>query len=81
MNTPTPGASDSSEPFTATAFRHQLASLLELRAACPAYEIWWEARRPGPPAIIAKRRPGASCHPHTLVTQDIAEIRAALKPG
>ncbi len=73
------GASDVGAVFTSATFWRELDILLKLRTACPAYEFWWESRRLAPPVFVAKRRPGATSHPHTLVTRDITEIRAALE--
>jgi hypothetical protein len=49
----------------------------EMTAACPMYQFWWEPR-PACFVLVAKRLPDASCHPHTVVTPDIAEMRAVL---
>ena len=42
----------------------------------PAYRIWREALGDHVRLVAVSRRPGAS--PHTVVTADVAELRAAL---
>lgn len=59
-------------------FCRQLGVLTELRAACPMYEFWWEKRCSARPALVARRLPGASRQPHTVVTPDPAELHAIL---
>lgn len=66
------------DPAVVAEFRRQLSVLIELRAACPLYEFWWEPRWPARPALVARRRPSASCRPHTVVTRDVAELRTIL---
>jgi predicted transcriptional regulator len=73
-----PGGSRAATAAVVAEFCRQLGVLTELRAARPMYEFWWEQRCPARPALVARRLPGASCQPHTVVTPDAAELRAIL---
>jgi hypothetical protein len=50
-----------------------------LRADYPAHHIWVDARRASPRFIAAAIRLGT--HPHTVVTDNPGELRAALAAG
>jgi len=52
---------------------HELA---DLQHDFPAYRIWAEALGDHVRLVAVTRQPGAS--PHTVVTADVAELRAAL---
>ena len=73
-----PGSCGAGRAALVAEFCRQLGVLTELRAARPMYEFWWEQRCSARPALVAKRLPGASCQPHTVVTPDAAELRAIL---
>ena len=52
--------------------------LTGLQAEFPAFRIWQE-QLPGSPRYVARSRyPGLN--PHTVVTTDLRELRAALQP-
>ncbi len=50
--------------------------LADLQEDFPGYRIWQEAMGDRIRLVAVRRRPGTS--PHTLVTTDMAELRAAL---
>ena len=54
--------------------RHR--ELADLQHDFPAYRIWHEALGDHVRLVAVTRQPGAS--PHTVVTADVAELRAAL---
>ena len=54
-------------------------ALSELRADFPGYVIDTEAIIKGKRYVAVRRRPGPG--PHTIVTPDLAELRAALAPA
>jgi hypothetical protein len=53
--------------------------LSELRADFPSYVIDTEAVANGKRYVAVRRQPGPG--PHTVVTPDLAELRAALAPA
>jgi hypothetical protein len=53
--------------------------LTELQAEFPAFQIWREAF-PGRSRYVARSR-HQGLNPHTVVTTDLRELRAALPPG
>jgi hypothetical protein len=59
-------------------FTRQLAALTDLPDRFPHYQFRWEPRWDARPVLVATRRPGHTCQPHTLVTPHPDEIRAAL---
>jgi transcriptional regulator with XRE-family HTH domain len=63
----------------AAEFCRQAGLLATLHADCPGYEFWLEPRREAAPLLIAKRKPGYSGGPHTLVTADPDEILVTLR--
>jgi len=60
----------------APASHDQLAALCE---DFPQFRIWQEIIGDRARYIACRQQPGL--HPHTLITDDLAEIRAALKPA
>ena len=52
--------------------------LTDLRAEFPAFRIWRE-ELPGRPRYVARSRHQGQ-NPHTVVTQDLGELREALQP-
>lgn len=59
-----------------------IPELTELAAAHPGHEIWAE-QLPGLTQLkyVAQRRQGSSAQPYLVVTDDLAELRRALRPG
>ena len=70
-----PGA----RPITARLFMTQDRALAELQAECPAMRIWRE--QVGDRIQFVARGLTLDVHPHTVVTSDLAELRAALAPA
>lgn len=66
-----PGAAPSASPEVTLG--RTLASLQE---EFPAFQIWWEVTGEHARFVAVRRHPGTT--PHTVVTADIAELRAAL---
>ena len=53
--------------------------IARLQASFPEFRIWRESTYSGPRYIACRVRPGT--RPHTLVTADLGELRAALGAG
>ncbi len=62
----------------AAEFTRQLAALTYLPDRFPQYQFRWEPRWDARPVLIATRRRGQTCQPHTLVTPHPDETRAGL---
>jgi hypothetical protein len=68
-------------PVTTFRITEDNEELAALAAAHPEHEIWAEQ----PPGLdqlkyVAQRRKGTSAQPYLVVTEDLAELRDALRP-
>jgi DNA-binding XRE family transcriptional regulator len=59
-----------------------IPELTELATAHPEHEIWAE-QQPGQAQLryVAQRRQGTTAQPYLIVSDDLAELRQALRPG
>ena len=77
---PLPGrAPRGARPITDRLFKAQDRALAELQAECPAVRIWRE--QVCDRVRFVARGLTLDVHPHTVITGDLAELRAALVPA